>query len=85
MENVLNSQNISSENQQLVRDFLSSFSFLKRQQLIGIFVGFPEKTGFFVDLIKKKMELAKSPNENLSKNILDAENNEVEKLIKELE
>lgn len=85
LKNVLDGQNISSEDQQLIRNFLNSFSFQKRQQLMGIFIGFPEKVNFFVDLIKKKTELAKSPNENLSKNILDMENNEVENLIKELE
>lgn len=85
LKNILDGQNISSENQQLIRDFLSSFSFQKRQQLMGVFMGFPEKINLFVDLIKKKMELAKSPNENLSADILNLENKEVENLIKELE
>lgn len=85
LKNILDGKNMPNEDQQLIRDFLMSFSFQKRQQLMGIFIGFPEKIGFFIDLIKKKMELKKSPNEDLSKNILDIENSEVENLIKELE
>ncbi len=85
LKNVLDKGNISSEDQKSLRDFLSYFSFVKRQQLIGIFMGFPEKLSLFVDLIKKKQALAKSHKDNLSQEILDLENQEIEKLIKELQ
>lgn len=85
LKNVLDDQNISSEDQQLVCDFLSPFSFQKRQQLMGIFLGFPEKISLFADLLKKKVEFAKNPTEALAGEILDLESKEMHDLMKEVE
>ncbi|MEK7487944.1 MAG: hypothetical protein AAB598_01320 [Patescibacteria group bacterium] len=85
LKNVIDSPGISSENQQLVRDFLSSFSFQKRQQLMGIFLGFPDKIGLFVNLLKKKIEFAKNPTKDLAEEILDLEHKEIHGLMKEIE
>lgn len=39
LKNILDEQKVVKEDQQLVRDFLISFDFQKRQQMIGIFMG----------------------------------------------
>ncbi|MFZ2303751.1 MAG: hypothetical protein WAV98_03110 [Minisyncoccia bacterium] len=85
IQEVLVKQNISHGDQEIVRTFLGSFSFTKRQQLMGFFLGFPEKINFFIDLLKKKMEFAKNPTETLSEEILDLEKREIKNLIKELQ
>lgn len=84
VQEVLVDQNIPLDDQAIVRDFLSSFSYTKRQQLLGIFLGYPDKIKLFVDLIKKKTDFAKNPTEELSAEILDIENSEIKKLISEL-
>lgn len=81
---ILEKQNIPTVDQEMVRDFLSSFSFTKRQQLMGIFVGFPEKISLFIDLLKKKVEFANNPIEALSAEILEMENGEIKNLMNEL-
>lgn len=84
LKNILDSQNISNGDQQLIRDFLSSFSFQKRQQLMGIFLGFPEKVILFTDLLKKKVTFAKNPTKDSAEEILDTESEEMRYLMKEV-
>lgn len=84
VKNVLDSHSVSSENQRLVRDFLSSFSFQKRQQLMGIFIGFPEKIALFITLLTKKVAFAKNPTETSGREILDTESKEMQDLMKEI-
>lgn len=84
LKNVLDNQSISSEDQQLIRDFLSSFSFRKRQQLTGIFLGFPEKISLFANILKKKVEFAKNPIETLAGEILDLEKKEMQHIMGEI-
>lgn len=84
IEEVLNERNISREDQEIIRNFLLSFSFTKRQQLMGIILGFPDKIGIFVDLIKKKIEFQKNPTEELSAEILEIEEKEIKNLMSEL-
>lgn len=84
LKNILDSQNISSEDQQLIRDFFTSFSFQKRQQLMGVFTGFPEKTGLFITLLTKKVAFARNPTEALGREILDMESKEMRDLMKEI-
>lgn len=84
IEEVLNERNISREDQEIVRNFLMAFSFTKRQQLMGIILGFPDKIGIFVDLIKKKIEFQKNPTEELSAEILEVEDMEIKNLMSEL-
>lgn len=84
IEEVLNKRNISREDQEIIRNFLLSFSFTKRQQLMGIILGFPDKIGIFVDLIKKKIEFQKNPTEELSAEILEIEDKEIKNLMSEL-
>lgn len=85
LKNVLDNQGISSEDQQLIRDFLASFSFQKRQQLMGIFLGFPERISLFAGILKKKVEFAKNPTEALVEEILSLEKKEMQDLMKEIE
>ncbi|MDO8604484.1 MAG: hypothetical protein Q7K40_03780 [bacterium] len=85
IQEVLDKQKISQEDQKIVRDFFVSFSFTKRQQQMGIFLGFPEKIQLFVDLLKKKINFAKNPTGTFSAEILEIEEGEIRKLIKELE
>lgn len=85
IEEVLNKQNISPIDQEMMREFFRSFSFTKRQQLMGIFLGFPEEIALFIDLLKKKIEFTKNPTEELSKEILDLEGGEIKKLMSELQ
>jgi len=75
---------ISEDDQELVRDFLFSFSFSKRQTLLGVLIGFEEKLEFFVNLIKYKKELRNSLSKELTDKILDIEKEEFEILIKAL-
>lgn len=82
---ILNEQKIPNDDQGLVKDFLNHFSFRKRQQLMGIFLGFPEKIQFFIELLKKKRNLAENPAENSTAEILDLENREIDLLIKEIQ
>ncbi|OIP64395.1 hypothetical protein AUK15_03315 [Candidatus Nomurabacteria bacterium CG2_30_43_9] len=63
---------------------MASFSFTKRQQLVEIFLGFPEKNSLFIDLLKKKIEFEKNPTETLSAEILKIEDKEIKKLMNEL-
>lgn len=81
IKNILDKQKISEKDQQFIGDFLIFFSFQERQQLMGIFIGFPDKINLFIDLIKKKKALAENYDENLAKEILDLENNEINGLI----
>lgn len=84
LQEVLNKQNITQGDQEIVRDFLSSFSFDKRQQLMGVFMGHTDKIALFVDLLKKKVEFQKKPTEELAAEILDLENKEIKNLMEEL-
>ena len=85
IEKVLDSRNITPDDKKIIKDFLVSFSFTKRQQLMEIFLGHPEKIQLFVDLLKKKIKFAKKPTEALSAEILESEASEIKKLMKELE
>jgi hypothetical protein len=84
VEEVLNAQNIPQADQELVRQFLSSFSFPKRQQLMGIFLGHSDKIVFFINLLKLKIEFHKKPTEELSAEIYAIEEGEIKSLMKEL-
>ena len=84
IQEVLDKQNISHNDQEIVRDFFTSFAFTKRQQLMGIFLGFPEKINLFVVLLKKKIEFQKNPTEVLAEEILELENLEIKNLVAEL-
>lgn len=75
---------MSVSEQELVREFLMTFSYLKRQQLMGILTGSPAKMSLFVTLMKKKVEFAKKPNALLAKEITDLEGSEIKNLIIEL-
>ena len=81
---LMNEQHVSESEQELVREFLVAFSFPKRQQLMGILLGFPEKMSLFVTLLKKKVEFAKKPSDSLAKEIVDLESGEIKSLLKEL-
>lgn len=85
IQEVLDRQNIAHNDQEIVRSFLASFSFTKRQQLMGIFLGFPEKIVLFIDLLKKKIEFSKNPTEALSVEILEIEEKEIKNLISTLQ
>lgn len=85
LKNILDEQKVVGwGDQQLVRDFLTSFDFQKRQQLMGIFIGFPEKIGLFVDLLKKKKALAENYDANLAQEILDLESKKINNLIENI-
>lgn len=84
IETILNSQKIAQTDQDILRKFLSSFSFEKRQQLMGILIGHSENIVLFIDLLKKKIEFQKRPTEALAAEILKIENNEVQRLVQEL-
>lgn len=84
LKEVLNKRNIGENDQELIYEFLSSFAFQKRQQLMGIFLGFPEKINSFVDLLKKKREFARKSTEALAGEILDLENSAITDLISEI-
>lgn len=84
LEEIMNEQQVSVSEQELVREFLIAFSFSKRQQLMGILTGFPEKMPLFVTLLKRKVEFAKKPSDALAKEITDMESGEIKNLIKEL-
>ncbi|HBB43972.1 MAG: hypothetical protein UW27_C0010G0025 [Parcubacteria group bacterium GW2011_GWA1_44_13] len=84
IEEVLNKQNIPHSDQEIIKNFFASFSFTKRQQLMGILLGFPEKAGLFVGLLKKKIEFEKNPTEALSAEILEIEEREIRNLMSEL-
>ena len=84
LKDILDEQKISDIDQGLVKDFLNHFSFSKRQQLMGIFLGFSDKLKLFIDLIKKKKVLAENYDEKLAEGILDLENKEIEDLISKI-
>lgn len=85
IQEALEKQNIQQDDQKIVKDFLASFSFTKRQQLMGIFLGFPEKISLFVSLLKKKTEFQKNPTEALAAEILTIEEEMMNSLMKELQ
>jgi len=80
----LNNNDISADDQELVRGILLSSPFKDRQMLMGILLAFPEKIEFFVNLIKKKKELKESQDADLASEILDMETTELDKLLGEL-
>ncbi|MFA5997599.1 MAG: hypothetical protein WC791_03895 [Candidatus Paceibacterota bacterium] len=84
VEEVLNAQNVSQADQELVRKFFSSFSFEKRQQLMGIFLGHSDKIALFINLLKLKVEFHKKPTEELAAEIFAIEEGEIKSLMKEL-
>ncbi|MBU1102269.1 hypothetical protein KJ853_01260 [Patescibacteria group bacterium] len=84
LKQILVQQNIPEQDIKLTKEFLETLSFDRRQQMMGIFLGWPEKLGFFVDLLKKKKKLAKNYQPELARKILDLEKKEVQDLIKEL-
>ncbi len=84
LKEILEKKCISESDQVLVQDFLIRFSFLERQTLLGILIGFEEKIEFFVNLIKQKSELKNSPNKDLTNKILDFEQKELKALLKDL-
>ena len=81
---ILEEQKVAEGDQQLIKDFLNSLGFQKRQQLMGIFLGFSDKLKLFIDLIKKKKVLAENYDENLAEGILDLEDKEIEDLISKI-
>lgn len=84
VKSILNEQNVSSDDQGIVEYFLSQFSFPKRQQLMGVLTGFPEKISVFIDLIKMKKSLAENYDSSLAEKILNLENNIVNDLVSEI-
>lgn len=84
LKSVLTKKGIPEADQRLVSNFLRYFPFRKRQQLLNIFFGFQEKIELFIDLIKRKKELAEMPNAALSKEILNSEEKEIDSLANEL-
>lgn len=85
LEEVLKQKGISNDDQEFLKKFLLSFSFPKRQQLMGIFLGFPEKIALYLEVLKKKAEFEKTPTEALSVEILELENSEINRLMSELQ
>jgi hypothetical protein len=81
---IMKEQQVSESEQELVREFLMTFSYLKRQQLMGIFLGFPDKIAMYIKLLVLKSEFAKKPSDSLAKEITDMESGEIKNLIKEL-
>ena len=84
LQKVLSEQRVEEGDQKIVREFLLSFGFEKRQQLMAIFLGFPEKVELFVDILKKKVDFVKNPSEAQAKEILAIEHEEIKNLTKEL-
>lgn len=84
VKNILINLNIAYADQQLIKDFLSHFSFPKRQQLMSVFTGFPEKISVFIDLIKMKKSLAENYDSSLAEKIFNLENNIVTDLVGEI-
>lgn len=84
IEEVLNNQNISQADQALVKEFLRSFPFEKRQQLMGIFLGHSDKITFLINLLKLKIEFHKNPTEELAAEIFAIEEGEIKSLMSEL-
>ena len=80
----LEEKDIAEADQIILRDLLLSFGFSKRQMLLGILMGFEENISFFVDLVKKKQELKRSPSEDLANDVLDMEKNEMDRLLEDL-
>lgn len=81
---ILDEQNIKGEDRRLIRAFLGFFSFSERQRLLGIFIGFSDKIYLFVDLLRKKRDLAKSGNDNLAAEIFNMEDKLINNLIEDL-
>ncbi len=80
----LEEQNVVKKDIALIEDFLRHFDFLKRQQLMGILLGWPDKLNLFVEILKKKKTLAEKYDENLAKEILDLERREINSVMKEI-
>lgn len=84
LKNILNRQNISSEDQQLIHGFLIFFTLQKRQQLIRVLMGYADKLPFFINLIKKKKLLTQNFDAPLAGEVLHLENEFIAELIKEI-
>lgn len=81
LQKILEEQQVGERAQGLVRDFLLSLPFLERQMLMGVFLGFPEKIGLFIEMLERKTEFAKNPTEEKAQEILDLECGEIKNLM----
>ncbi|MFH1255486.1 MAG: hypothetical protein V1667_03390 [bacterium] len=84
LKKLLERENIPANGIELAKNFLISLPFEKRQRMMGVFTGWPEKIALFIDLLKKKRELAQNYNSELSGEILNLENQEIQNLIKKI-
>lgn len=84
LKTIMDEQEILSDDQHVIKDFLSHFSFHKRQQLMGILIGFPEELPVFIDILKKKKMLAKSFDASQAQEILAIEQKKIHNIMKQI-
>lgn len=80
----MDERGISGDDQNVVKDFLRYFSFQKRQQLMGVLIGFPEELPSFISILRKKMLLAKSFDASHAQEVFDIEREKIDALIKQI-
>lgn len=84
LKTIMDARGISNDDQDVVKDFLYRFSFRKRQQLLGILIGFPEELPVFIDLLKKKKMLAKNFDASRAREIISIEREKIDSLMKQI-
>jgi len=85
IKKILEDNGIKESDIEITKEFFLHFPFEKRQQLMGIFGGFPKEAGFFIELIKKKKVLAENHDITFEKEIIGMEETKMENIIKKIE
>ena len=71
---------LAKEDILLIKEFVSFLSFEVRQEIFGIFLEFPEKRDFFVEILKKKKGLAKKFDPKIAAELLGQEFKEIKRV-----
>lgn len=80
----MDERGISGDDQKVVKDFLRYLPFQKRQQLMGVLIGFPEELPSFIDILKRKMVLAERFDVSQAQAVFDIEREKIDDLIKQI-
>lgn len=84
LEKILKERKVSEKDANLLKDFLNYFDFHKRQTLMGVFLGFPDKIPFFLEILNAKKNLGLNFDKNLASDIIEKEKKLTRELIDEI-
>lgn len=84
LKTIMDERGISGDDQKVVKDFLHYFPFQKRQQLMGVLIGFPEELSSFIGILRKKILLAEKFDVSQAQEVFGIEREKIDDLIKQI-